>query len=203
MNIYSISYFKHLLKVDSYLNKRYFKIGYSFKFKGPSFVWYRLSKGNILKPSLNPRGYFRSDKALPFKYRATNTDYLHSGYDKGHLASDSSFDFNVKALRSCYVLSNTVPQKHLLNAGSWLKAERYSRYLAIRLKYVYVFNIVIYSNDYIGDNVHIPKYIYKVIINNKYKLLKIFKFKETDTDYSLKNKLITLETLKEDIVSHM
>ena len=201
MSLYSITTFKKLMSNDLYLNKKYFKIGYSFKYKGPNYVWYRLSKGNILKPSIKPRGYFRSDNTIPFKYRVTSIDYLHSGFDRGHLASDASFDYSRASLTSCYIYSNVVPQRHLLNAGSWLVAERYSRLLAIKLKYVYVFNIVIYSNDTIGNDIHIPKYIYKVIINKKYKLLKIFKFKEADTNHSLKDKLISLDELKQDIVN--
>lgn len=60
---------------------------------------------------------FHPDDRLP-QPRAENSDYLHSGYDKGHLtpAADAT---NEQEMHDTFLLSNMTPQEPTLNRESW------------------------------------------------------------------------------------
>ena len=198
MKKFGVGTYYKLLDYDQYL-KSIIRIGYNNNFKGPSFVWYRLSKGNVNRKNIKRRKLFIPDYRLEKSLRVNSEDYKKSGYDKGHLASDASFDYSEKALDDVYVYSNAVPQKHRMNAYVWGGMEKYARHIALKLKYVYVINIVKYSNDTIGDNVNVPSIMYKVIMRNKNKFLKIFKVKQSDTTRGLKHYVITYEELMKEL----
>jgi len=198
MKKFSVGTYYKVLPYDQYLRSM-IRIGYNNDFKGPSFVWYRLSKGNINRKNIKKRKLFIPDYRLDKKIRVSSKDYEKSGYDKGHLASDASFDYSEKALDDIYVYSNAIPQKHRMNAYVWGGMERYARYIAMSLKYVYVVNMVKYGDKTMGNEVGIPDIMYKIIMNNKNKFLKIFKVKQDDTTISLKHYVITYEELMNDL----
>jgi len=198
MKRHSVRTYYKLLPYDLYL-KSLINIGYSNEYKGPSFVWYRLSKRNVNKNNIKKRMLFRPDYRLDKNIRAKTKDYYKSGYDKGHLASDASFDYSKKALKDVYIYSNVVPQKHSMNAYIWGNIERYARYVTLKLGYTYVVNIVLYGKEFIGNNISVPVVMYKVIMNNKNKFLKIFKVRQEDTNRSLKHYVITYEELIKDL----
>jgi endonuclease G len=198
MNKFSVGYYYKLMAYDRYL-KSVIKIGYNNKYKGPSFVWYRLSKGTINRSNIRLRNTFKPDYRIESRYRVTDKDYKNSGYDRGHLASDASFDYNLKALNDIYVYSNAIPQKHKMNAYVWGGIEKYARYITLKLKYTYVINLVIYGNKTIGKGVGVPDTMYKVILNKKNKFMKIFRVKQSDTARSLKNYEISYEDLINEI----
>jgi len=198
MNKYSVVTYYKLLPYNEYL-KSIIKIGFNNNAKGPSFVWYRLSKNTVNKKNIVKRHDFKEDVRLENRFRVTDDDYRKSGFDRGHLASDASFDYSDTALDDVYIYSNIVPQKHKLNAYVWGGFEKYARYITLKLKYAYVVNLVVYSNDTIGANVKVPKVMYKVIINNKNKFLRIFKVKETDTKKGLKRYEISYDKLMSEL----
>jgi len=198
MDKYSVKHYYSLVDFDLYL-KSIINIGYNNKHKGPSFVWYKLSKGNVNKVNIKKRLRFKPDYRIKSKYRAKKKDYKKSGYDKGHLARDASFDYNLKALKDVYRYSNAVPQKHFLNAYIWGGLERYGRFLALRMGYVYIVNIIIYGDKTIGKDVGVPKFMYKVMINKKNKFLKIFKVRELDINKGLKRYEISYSELIKDL----
>ena len=199
IKMYSITDYKKLFKIDMYLNKKIFKVGYSFKVKNPFYVWYKLSKNKLNKKGISIRLSFNEDYSIPSEYRSKNSDYYKSGYDKGHMASDASFDYDINTLSKTYLLSNVVPQKPNFNRKGWLKAERYSRIVTKKLKYLYVFNIILYGDNYIGNKVYVPTTIYKILINKKNKFLKIFKFNQTDDDTKIKDNIITYQQLIQEV----
>ena len=193
--MFSINDYKHKVKYDLELNKHYFKIGYSYKHKGPSWVWYRLSKNKIDKKNIKRRCTFKPDYNLHFHYIVNLNDYVLVDYDIGHLANDADFDYSYKSLKQTYLLSNTVPQNKGLNRGCWLAAERYTRYITRKLKYVYVINLLLYDELYIGNKVHVPKTLIKIVINKKNKFLKIFKFDRNDKKIDRDKNIISYEKL--------
>ena len=201
MNKYSVVTYYKMLPFDHYL-KSIINIGYINSVKGPSFVWYRLSKKRVNKNNIKIRHTFKPDYRIDKAFRVTYKDYKKSGMDKGHLASDASFDYNKDSLDSVYVYSNAVPQKHRLNAYVWGALEKYSRYVTMKLGYTYIVNIALYTdNTTIGNNVGVPTVMFKVILNNKNKFLKIFRVEQTDTVRSLKRYNITFEELMTELKS--
>jgi len=199
MNKFSITTYRKLVGEDKYL-KGLVNIGYNYKAKGANYVWYKLYGNRVDKKNIKERLFFKIDKRLPKDYRTTPFDYLNSRYDRGHLASDASYDYSVKSLNKVYIYSNVVPQKHKLNSGTWFAFEKYSRIIARKLGYLYVINIMVYAdNKSIGNNVKVPTYLYKVLLNKKHKFLRIFRCNQNNHRKKLKRFLSNFSNLKLDI----
>ena len=66
--------------------------------------------------------------------RVTTAEYIRSGYDRGHLAPNYAISvcYGEVAQKETFLLSNIVPQLHLLNAGLWKDMEQriMKRYVA-------------------------------------------------------------------------
>jgi endonuclease G len=64
----------------------------------------------------------------------TTSEYVRSGYDRGHLAPNYAISVchGEEAQRETFLLSNIVPQRHALNAGLWKDMEQriMKRYVA-------------------------------------------------------------------------
>lgn len=65
---------------------------------------------------------FRPDERLSKAQRATNADYLKTGYDKGHMvpAGDAN---TPEQMRETFRLSNMTPQAPMLNREAWRELE--------------------------------------------------------------------------------
>ena len=50
---------------------------------------------------------------------ATNSDYLHSGYDKGHMAPAADMKWSSIAMKESFYFSNICPQHPELNRNNW------------------------------------------------------------------------------------
>ena len=78
-----------------------------------------------------PSGFF-VDKRTQAK--VATAEYVHSGYDRGHLAPNYAISvcYGAEAQRETFLLSNIVPQLHALNAGLWKDLEQriMKRYVA-------------------------------------------------------------------------
>jgi endonuclease G len=54
--------------------------------------------------------WFRSDPQIPIRGRAKKSDYLRSGYDRGHMAPSEDFSASCDEMRDSFYLSNMAPQ---------------------------------------------------------------------------------------------
>jgi len=197
-NIYSVTHYRKLLKVDMYL-KGLINIGYNFKVKGASYSWGKLTTNQVNNVNIAKRDAFYVDKRIPKQHRSNTNDYIRSGYDRGHLMSDASYDDNTKDLHAVYKLSNIVPQAPHINRHVWFGFEKYSRDITTKLKYTYVINIMLYKDKVITNNVGVPHIMYKIIINKKHKFLKIFRVQQDSTVKGLEPYISDVETLKKEI----
>lgn len=188
-----INDFIDLKKCDQIIDKQVYKICYSYKHKGALAVWYELDGNLVNKTNVKKRPRFYNEKNIPMKYRTKYKDYTHSGFDRGHLANDASFDYDEKIVRKTYTMANIVPQYPNLNRRTWIKAERYERSIAVKLGKVKIINLVDYSNSpgTIGNGVSIPSSFQKILINDDNKFLKCFEYqniKDIDSkQYKLKH----------------
>ena len=65
-------------------------------------------------------------------------------------------------------MANIVPQYPTLNRKAWIKAEKYERLIASKLKTITVINLIDYSKStqQIGkNNLSVPNTFYKIIFN--------------------------------------
>ena len=188
------------IKCDRTLHKTAFDICYSCKYKHPLVVAYTL-KGELVKKKISRKGLsFRPDYNLPTKCRSYSKDYSRTGYDRGHLASNASFDYNRKIQKQTFLMSNIAPQKPQLNRRYWAKVEKFTRYLAVKYKQVEVVTGVCGNKGYIKNKVGIPTYWYKIIYVPKTNSYVAFIAPNTNTGMSkakLKEYRTTLEKIKE------
>lgn len=111
---------------------------------------------------------FQSDPLIPDNLEAQLSDYVKSGYSRGHLAPVGDFRRNPQEAQESFYLSNMVPQWQTCNnAGVWSQIERVVRDWAVHYKELYVVTGPIYSGPVrvIGRGVRIPDAMYKVVWN--------------------------------------
>jgi endonuclease G len=99
---------------------------------------------------------------------AENSDYLKSGYDKGHLAPAADMGWSALTMKESFFFSNMSPQLPGFNRGVWKRLEELMRSWAIDNKAIYIVTGPLLSKGLptIGSNgVSIPKYYYKVVLD--------------------------------------
>ncbi|WP_420810636.1 DNA/RNA non-specific endonuclease [Fastidiosibacter lacustris] len=154
-------------KVDLYLCREGYIVGYNYTTKQPSWVAYRLTAKSASNKKKR-QDEFQSDPTIPFKYRAELSDYKNSGYDRGHLAPYASMDFSKTSATQSFYLSNMSPQRPGLNRKGWAKLEGDVRFWAQMYQELYVYTGPVFKNSKthktIGKNkVFVPEYFFKVI----------------------------------------
>jgi len=187
------------INCDKVLHKTAFDICYSCKYKHPLVVAYIL-KGDLVKKKISRKGLsFRPDYNLPTKCRSYTKDYSRTGYDRGHLASNASFDYDRKIQKETFLMSNIAPQKPNLNRRLWAKVEKFTRYFAVKYKQVEVVTGVCGNKGHIKNKVGIPAWWYKIIYIPKLNKTVAFLAPNTNVGMSkakLKEYRTTLEKIK-------
>lgn len=174
---YDFKEFINKKQCDKIIDKQVFMICYDYKYKGALAVSYTLDGKLVNKTNIKKRSSFYTEKNLKKRYRSHTKDYTHSGYDRGHLANDASFDYSKKTMRKTYTMANIIPQAPNINRKLWVKAERYERAMAVKLGKINVINKVIYPKTpkRIGRNkIAVPSGFYKILFNNEKKFKKCF-----------------------------
>lgn len=99
---------------------------------------------------------------------ATNSDYLHSGYDKGHMAPAADMKWSSIAMKESFYFSNICPQHPELNRKKWKDLEDKIRDWAIEDSAITIIcgPIVDKTPKVIGKNkVVIPQQFFKAILS--------------------------------------
>lgn len=153
-------------------------ISYDCRLKHPNWVLQHLTPQHVSPPRLGTtrRSKYYPDSTLHHFFRATNKDYLKSGFIRGRMCPAYN-DLNDKAqFDQSFCLSVIAPQLPGLNRGPWSTLEEYANYLAARSKNMYIVtgtaylpvkigNKEIMVYEVIGDNeVSTPTHFYKVWI---------------------------------------
>lgn len=177
-------------QVDTVINTGVYKSYFSYSIRQPLYVTYTLFKGGG-DCDRNAEGF--SFKPCDVE-TASNEDYSHFGYDKGHLANaeDFAYDCGKEALTFCYY--NCLPQTRRLNRGIWKTWEGKIRTLSQTTK-LFVIAGGIYSDKTIGKNrIGVPDECYKIVLNSSTK--KVLYCLLFPNDNSRRVEEITLEVLK-------
>lgn len=203
------------------INKNYYQIEYSPAYKGAVVVSYLLERDKVHSGNIVERPRFYTETALDKKYQTYYSDYSSTGYDRGHVASDASFDWSKASQLSTYTMANIVPMLPGVNRNAWLSVETLERYTATQFPTINVINLIEYNDDKIlrklpveealvgkdfNDEQHKQNYINRLqradaylkkkqirIPSGFYKILsnKVHNFKEC---YYVPNKLSTVST---------
>jgi endonuclease G, mitochondrial len=151
---------------DHLLDEHSFVLSYSPVKHVPNWVAWRLDRSYL--GHVRRKNDFRPDPALPRElYHVSESDYLHSGYDRGHMCPSADREDTPEDNSTTFVFTNMEPQLHELNAGPWEKFERYERELAARPGAVlYIVAGGVFSNPFptIGQGVAVPAANFKIVV---------------------------------------
>ena len=143
-----------------------FTLSYNEIHEQASWVAYELTANELIK-KVNRSNNFKKDPKVKTG-SALPSDYLRSGYDRGHLAPAADLSWSLTTMKESFYMSNMSPQKPGFNRGAWKKLESYVRQWAYENKSIYVVTggILNTVQSSIGEsNVGIPSYYYKVILD--------------------------------------
>jgi len=153
---------------DIVIEKDYYQICYDYSLKGALFVSYTLQGSQVDSMNIEDRPSFYTETTLPSHYASTYSDYTGSGYDRGHLANDASFDWSSAALYSTYSMANIIPQEPTVNKYAWIDTENLEREKAQVYSSVEVIIGVVYADNPMrigSNNIAVPTGFYKSIYN--------------------------------------
>lgn len=106
---------------------------------------------------------------------ANDKDYKGSGYDRGHLAPAADMAFSEVTMLESFYYSNMSPQLPGFNRGVWKRLEELVRTWAFENNNIYIVTGPILTKvlSTIGpNNVSVPNYYYKVILDYTYPSIK-------------------------------
>ena len=153
----------------------FFTLSYNENYEQAEWVAYELKKSYLINNSFQ-RPFFVQDP----KVKTGSADwrnYKKSGFDKGHLCPAGDMEFSRNAYNDTFFTSNVSPQLRRFNEGVWNRLEQKIRYWAAKYDGLYVVTggVLEGSLKTIGrENVSVPKYFYKVLLDKfdgEYKMI--------------------------------
>ena len=152
-----------MLEIDQRICHPGFTIGYSARLRSPLWSAERLTIAQLADAKKHVRDCsIKASEAV--EAGAENADYLHSGFDRGHMAPAG--DFGTDQQSTCG-LANMVPQLPDLNRKVWRAIEDQTRRLAEAHGGAFVITGPIYSGapSYLSERVPIPESVFKIVIS--------------------------------------
>lgn len=163
----SVAYSNDFIPVPAKDVVRYtgFTLSYNEQYEQANWVYYALTDEMVRKSAAERSSSFKEDKRVPGG-SAKSSDYSRSGYDRGHLCPAADMDFDPKAMKESFLMSNVSPQEPDFNRGIWKELEEKVRDWAIQEQLLYIITGPIYNDNkgFIGQSkVLVPGYFFKVI----------------------------------------
>lgn len=112
-------------RADQLLINRTYTIGYSYLHRSARWCAYTIEDGDTIGETTTDRtDVFRVDARIPPQFATEPGDYLHTGYDRGHLLPAGARRRESTLEQSeTFLMSNVVPQLPDLNRGPWKNLE--------------------------------------------------------------------------------
>lgn len=126
-----------------------------------NWVTWHLSKTDV--GGVDRTNAFAPDTALPKDWWIRPSDYVGSGYDRGHLCPSKDRSSTEANNRETFLMSNMQPQAPKLNQKTWKYLEDYTRDLA-KDNEAYVYAGCYGDKGRIKDKITIPTNCYKIIV---------------------------------------
>lgn len=166
------------------------------------WVRYTLSQ-EYLNGTGQRKDNFKPDPRIPAQACADNTDYAHSGYDRGHLAPAADMVRSQKCVDESFYLSNISPQLPGCNRGVWKRLEEQMRDWTTNWDSLLIYTgpILDKKKTYpsLGDNkVWIPESYYKSVLGYRNQQLETIAFvvPHTSSSAHLSTFVITVDSLE-------
>ena len=149
------------------LERAAYRLSYNPATRLPVWVAWHLTAEHTDGPYSRKGIKFAEDEDVPVP-RATNMDYVNSGYDRGHICASGDNKWSEEAQLQSVLYTNCCPQLHNLNAGDWNELEGKCRKWAQQYGGVYIVSGPLLLNKKhktIGKNkVVVPEAFFKVVL---------------------------------------
>lgn len=149
------------------LERAAYRLSYNPATRLPVWVAWHLTAEHTDGPYSRKGIKFAEDEDVPVP-RATNMDYINSGYDRGHICPSGDNKWSEEAQLQSFLYTNCCPQLHNLNAGDWNELEEKCRKWAQQYGGVYIVSGPLLLNKKhktIGKNkVVVPEAFFKVVL---------------------------------------
>ncbi|SDB88270.1 DNA/RNA non-specific endonuclease [Williamwhitmania taraxaci] len=145
--------------------KKGFTLVYSETYEQPVWVAYTLNLAKLIRKAKRSDS-FQADRDISTG-SATNKDYTHSGYDKGHMAPAADMAYSAEAMKESFLFSNISPQKPKFNRGIWKELEEETRSWCREFGEIYITTGPIFTKvlERIGPNkVAVPSKYFKTVL---------------------------------------
>jgi len=178
----SVSDFINKHKCDQVIDKQIYTVCYSYKYKGALGGWTLLDGSKVNAVNIKKRPRFYENKTIPKRYRTKYSDYTGMGktWNRGHfIIADADADYSQKSLNLVYDMCQIQPQAAKVNQKTWLKVEKYGRYVATKLGYVHSVTIANYrgATKRLKNNIVIPTGFFRVYYNDEANFKKCFYYR--------------------------
>lgn len=176
-----------------------YSLSYLEEYEQAEWVAYELKKQDVSNSNFDRPFFIEDDKVKTGS--ADWRNYKRSGYDKGHLCPAGDRKFSKKAFDETFLTSNISPQKHDFNDGVWNRLEQKVRYWASKYDGVFVITggVLEKGLSTIGnEDVAVPNYFYKVILDNdngNYKMIG-FLVPAVDSDAPLYSFVVSVDEIE-------
>jgi len=150
---------------EYFLDQHSFVLSYSPEKRVPNWVAWQLARKHL--GQVHRKDDFRADLSLPARfYRVQESDYLHSGYDRGHMCPSADRRDSAEDNSRTFLFTNIEPQLHELNAGPWEQLESYARARVQGGALLYIVAGGLFSAPFptIGNGVAVPAANFKIIV---------------------------------------
>lgn len=201
---FSFSQFDYYLPkdtADQFIEHSFYSLAYSFDYKQAKWLGYKLTYSMLLNKNANRKNKFKPDPKVK-KGSAMNSDYLKSGYDKGHMCPAADMSFNQNAMDETFYLSNISPQNPKLNRGKWKDLEELTRKWISKTDTAYfIITGPIFSDTSktIGLNkVVVPDFYFKIVFDFTLPEIKMIAFIMPNTfcSESIKNYIVSVDDIE-------
>ena len=151
------------------LDHIHFKIYYNTQRRLAEYVTYELTAEHLKNKDAERANKFMIDPKLmerniPF---VAPSEYVKSGYDRGHLAPSGDFAWDQSVNDTTFVMSNMVPQSPNLNRDSWRRLEDQVRRWACGEGKITVITGPVLADQLpkMRSGLEIPQKFFKIIID--------------------------------------
>jgi endonuclease G len=145
------------------IEKAQYVLSYNNANRTPNWVSWQLNRSWL--GSIQRQNNFRPDDTLPSGwYRVTPTDYIGSGYDKGHMTPSADRTRSETDNSATFLMTNIIPQTPDDNRGPWEQLEVYCRDLVYQGRELYIISGGYGQQGWLKDRISIPAKTWKIII---------------------------------------
>lgn len=145
-------------KYDTIISNAVYTSYFNYNLKIPVVVKYKLYQGG----GDCSRDKFRFKNDIRKLRTATDKDYSHSGYDKGHMVNAEDFAYDCTLDELTFRYYNCIPQTPQMNRGIWKIYEEKIRDLS-QTDSLLIILINIVKDDYMGEGVAVPTQCIKAV----------------------------------------